>query len=197
MAMCLAAVQRILGFVRRIIGKMTIEDAEHREYNFKVHFILDELDQLDERLTSHDVQRLIGLGIKFIPTPRPTSVSKFMESFEKLLFGLIRKVMADDKKDKFARKDKELATLFETVHQAPGPFAEGLRDNAFSQRSCLLPRPTARISEGSLARSKTQVKLPGMMCVLYIGARFISLILMYQHAGVQGPKGSHAASGAG
>ena len=96
MAMCLAAVQRILGFVRQIIGKMTIEDAEHREYNFKVHFILDELDQLDERLTSHYVQRLIGLGIKFIPTPRPTSVSKFMESFEKLLFGLIRKVMADD-----------------------------------------------------------------------------------------------------
>ena len=26
---------------------MTIEEAEHREYNFKVHFILDELDQLD------------------------------------------------------------------------------------------------------------------------------------------------------
>ena len=109
MATCLAAEQRILGFVRQIIGKMTIEEAEHREYNFKVHFILDELDQLDERLTSHDVQRLIGLGIKFIPTPRPTSVSKFMESFEKLLFRLIRKVMADDTKDKFAREDKELA----------------------------------------------------------------------------------------
>ena len=32
-----------------------------------------------------------------------------MESFEKLLFRLIRKVKADDMKDKFAREDEELA----------------------------------------------------------------------------------------